>query len=346
MVAPLRGVITKEGVLAMRLTKRGMGLPVDIRDVTRSGSRYTEERELPVRVAVYVEVDAPDPLIDELREALRPRTAQASLQIEVAELGQTPPLAPLTDVAIAIAGTGNAGLRQAVASIRQARVPLVVIGIGDGERSRELADALGQPTDDLIVSYEPAEVVARLGSWLSDTLGSKRLALAHNFAFVRRAVAEDAVKTTALQNALVGTVTPIAGADMPIMTANQAKMLLQIAAAYGEPLGMERVKELLAVVGGGYLMRAIARQALTFVPVLGWAIKGGVAYTGTLAMGKTAVQYFEDGGDLGQLIAHYKTVVAEAAATMPKRRGATAVPTEETGQLALPVDEGAGPASE
>ncbi|KUK48275.1 MAG: Uncharacterized protein XD74_1117 [Actinobacteria bacterium 66_15] len=330
----------------MGLIKGGMGLPVDVRDVTRSGSRYTEERELPVRVAVYVEVDAPDPLIDELREALRPRTARASLQIEVAELGQTPPLAPLTDVAIAIAGTGNVGLQQAVASIRQARVPLVVTGIGDGVRSRELADALGQPTDDVIVSYDPAEVIERVGSWLSDTLGTKRLALAHNFAFMRRAVAEDAVKTTAWQNALVGTVTPIAGADMPIMTANQVKMLLQIAAAYGEPLGMERVKELLAVVGGGYLMRTIARQALTVVPVLGWAIKGGVAYTGTLAMGKTAVQYFEDGSDLGQLIAHYKGVVAEAATKVPKRRRTASVPVEEVGQMALPVDEGTGPAGE
>jgi uncharacterized protein (DUF697 family) len=171
----------------------------------------------------------------------------------------------------------------------------------------------------VIVSYDPAEVVSRLGAWLTDTLGSKRLALAHNFAFMRRAVAEDAVKTTAWQNALVGAVTPIAGADMPIMTANQAKMLLQIAAAYGEPLGVERVKELLAIVSGGYLMRAVARQALTIVPVLGWAIKGGVGYTGTLAMGKAAVQYFEDGDDLGQVLAKFRGMVAEAATKRPRR---------------------------
>ena len=36
----------------------------------------------------------------------------------------------------------------------------------------------------------------------------------------------------------------IPGADMPIMTLNQAKMLLQIAAAYGQPLSAERIKEL------------------------------------------------------------------------------------------------------
>lgn len=303
----------------MALPRPGLGLPIDVRDVTKSGTRYTEERELPVRIGVYVEVDAPDALIDVIRESLRPRTSRAMLQIEVAELGQTPPLAHLTDVVIAIAGSGNVALRQAVAAVHESRIPIVVVGLGDGVRVRDLADALAQPTGDVVVSYDPTEAVNHLGTWLSDTLGSKRLALAHNFAFIRRAVAEDAVKTTAWQNALVGAVTPIAGADMPIMTANQAKMLLQIAAAYGEPLGKERIKELLAVVGGGYLMRAVARQALTLVPVLGWAIKGGVGYTGTLAMGKAAVQYFEDGNDLGQVISNFRGMIASAAARRPRR---------------------------
>lgn len=307
----------------MALPRLGTALPIDVRDVTKSGTRYTEERELPVRIGVYVEVDAPDALIEAIRDNLRPRTANAMLQVEVAELGQTPPLAQLTDVVIAVVGSGNVGIQQAITSVRQLRVPLVVIGLGDGVHDRELADALGQPTADVIVSYDPAEVVVRLGSWLSDTLGSKRLALAHNFAFMRRAVAEDAVKTTAWQNALVGAVTPIAGADMPIMTANQAKMMLQIAAAYGEPLGMERIKELLAVVGGGYLLRTVARQALTVVPVLGWAVKGGIGYTGTLAMGKAAVQYFEDGNDLGQVLGHFKGMVATAAARRPRRERRT-----------------------
>ena len=57
-----------------------------------------------------------------------------------------------------------------------------------------------------------------------------------------------------MQNAGVGLVVFIPGADLPIMTLNQAKMLLQIAAAYGEPMGKERVKELAAVVGGAFAL--------------------------------------------------------------------------------------------
>jgi uncharacterized protein (DUF697 family) len=35
---------------------------------------------------------------------------------------------------------------------------------------------------------------------------------------------------------------------------------------------------------------------LTVVPGPGWAIKGGIAYAGTLALGEAAVAYFESGG--------------------------------------------------
>ena len=97
-------------------------------------------------------------------------------------------------------------------------------------------------------------------------------AFALAFPFVRRPLSVDAVNATAVQNAGVGLVVFIPGADLPIMTLNQAKMLLQIAAAYGEPLGKERVKELAAVVGGAFACRSVARQIVAFVPALGWAV--------------------------------------------------------------------------
>lgn len=292
-----------------------MALPVDVRDLMKTGARFTEERSQQIGIAVLVEVDAPDTLIDAVRRELRPATAAVMLQIEVAELGAAPVVAPGTDVVIAIAGSGNVGLQQALVGPRRSRLPLVVVALGDDARAGAIADVLLQPTGDIVVRDEPDEAVARLGAWLADNIGSKRLALAHNFAFMRRAVAEDAVRTTALQNGLVGAVTPIPGADMPIMTANQVKMLLQIAAAYGQPLGVDRIKELAGVVAGGYLLRAVARQALVMVPVLGWAIKGGIGYTGTMAMGRAAVKYFEDGADLGQLTAYFRELRDKAIRT-------------------------------
>mgnify|MGYP001149364321 CR=1 FL=1 len=285
-----------------------MAMPVDVRDLMRSGTKLAEERERPVRVAVFVEVDAPDDLIGVVQTALRPRTAAASIQVDITELGASPVPAQGTDAVIALAGSGNVGMRQALEGVRRAFVPLVVVALGAEDRVGPLADSLLQPTADLVVREDPAEAIEHVGAWLASTLGSKRLALAHNFAFVRRAVAEDAVKTTAWQNALIGAVSIVPGTDMPIMTANQAKMLLQIAAAYGQPLGADRIKELAAVVGGGFVLRAIARQALVVVPVLGWAVKGGIGYTGTIAMGRAAISYFEDGADLAQFTAHLREI--------------------------------------
>jgi phospho-N-acetylmuramoyl-pentapeptide-transferase len=54
-----------------------------------------------------------------------------------------------------------------------------------------------------------------------------------------------------------------------------------------------------AVIGAGLGFRAVARQALAFVPGVGWAVKGGIAYAGTRALGKAAATYFEKGGQRG-----------------------------------------------
>ena len=89
---------------------------------------------------------------------------------------------------------------------------------------------------------------------------------------------------------------PIPGADMPVMTANQARMVLNIAAAYGEDLSMERARELLGVLAAGFGLRALSRQVVKLVPVGGWAASAVIGYAGTVAMGRSTMLYFERGG--------------------------------------------------
>jgi len=106
---------------------------------------------------------------------------------------------------------------------------------------------------------------------------------------------------------------------MPIMTANQAKMLMQIAAAFGQRLGPERIKELAAIVGGAFVLRTVARQALGFVPVLGWAVKGGIGYGGTIAMGMASIAYFEQGADLTEVAQRLRATAGDVVGRLPKR---------------------------
>lgn len=150
-----------------------------------------------------------------------------------------------------------------------------------------------------------------LGGWICDHCRDKKLAFAHAFPFVRRPLATVAVRATSAENAAVGAIAFIPGADMPVMTLNQAKMILQIAAAYGQTIDLARAKELAGVVAGGFLLRAVARQVVGAVPGLGWAIKGGIGYTGTLAMGRAATEYFANGGDV-------KTIATKAQGALEK----------------------------
>lgn len=148
-----------------------------------------------------------------------------------------------------------------------------------------------------------AQLRTRMGEWIVETFREKRLAFAQAFDFVRRPLSVESVRATAMQNGVVGLVVFVPGADLPVMTLNQAKMVLQIAAAYGQPLTLDRAKELAGVVGGGFACRAVARQAAGVVPALGWAVKAAVGYAGTAAMGHAAVEYFEAGGNVSGLAA-------------------------------------------
>ena len=272
-------------------------MPVNVRDIVRSSTQIREEREKPIRLAIVVEPDAPDELIETVRSCFRPATSLVRLGIDVSEPGATWAFHAATDVVLGVAGSGAGGLDEAMAAAREQGHHAVVVGLGDDARA--LAELAGHPYADCLADPDPSRLVEEeLGAWLVEHIAGKRLAFAHNFEFMRSAVAEEAVKATATQNALIGAVVFVPGADMPLMTLNQAKMLLQIAAAYGQPLGTERAKELFAVVGGGFALRAVARQALGLVPGFGWAVKGAVGYAGTIAMGKAAVTYFEQGGDL------------------------------------------------
>ena len=120
------------------------------------------------------------------------------------------------------------------------------------------------------------------------------VSLGRGYPVFRRAVCEEIIHKNARQNAVVGAL-PIPGADMPAITANQGRMVLGIAAAYGEEISLERARELLGVLAAGFGFRALARQIVKLVPIGGWAASAVIGYAGTLAMGRATILYFERG---------------------------------------------------
>jgi uncharacterized protein (DUF697 family) len=126
-------------------------------------------------------------------------------------------------------------------------------------------------------------------------LGEHGAPLAGRVPLLRAAVAEQLVESFARKNGLVGAAVFIPGADFPLLALNEIRLMLRLAQAYGEEAGVERLPELVATVGAGLGLRALARELLGFVTVAGWALKGGVAYGGTRALGEAARARFELG---------------------------------------------------
>ena len=106
------------------------------------------------------------------------------------------------------------------------------------------------------------------------------------------AVCAHLVESFARRNAITAAAVFVPGADLPILTLNQARLVLRIGSAYGAEIDGQRLPELLGVLGAGFGFRALAREALDFVPIAGWALKGAVAYAGTRALGEAARRYF------------------------------------------------------
>jgi uncharacterized protein (DUF697 family) len=295
-----------------------LGLPVDPFELLRTGDRLTKDRDADVRILFVVEPDASIVLLDAVQEQFRPLTTSAGVDVKVVADVTEGAAVVVPDVAVLLLGSGTMGARASVEALRRIAVP--TCGITLGGDCDPVADAAGLSPTDVFAGEEPIALIRdSLGPWIVERCADARLALAHNFPILRRAIAQHAVQATAMQNALIGAVAFFPGADMPLMTANQAKMLLQIAAAYGEPLGPERVRELAAVVGGAFLFRTVARQAIALVPGFGWAIKAGIGYTGTMAMGKAAAEYFEDGADLYTVVARLQMRAEEFGADVKAR---------------------------
>ena len=171
---------------------------------------------------------------------------------------------------------------------RRARVPVVCLAAGPVEGPIPFVLAADVVHAELGRGF-PLEELAGV---LARRLGEAATPLAARLPVLRDAVCAHLVESFARRNAITAAAVFVPGADLPILTLNQARLVLRIAAAHGEEISPERLPEIVAVVGGGLGFRALARELLDLVPVGGWLVKGAVAYAGTRALGEAAVKRF------------------------------------------------------
>jgi uncharacterized protein (DUF697 family) len=174
----------------------------------------------------------------------------------------------------------------------RARIPsIAVIASSGGERTPDPPYVL--PARVVRVSSGSGFTVDEIARLLARALGDRGTTLAARLPVLRDPVVDDLIRRYARQNAILGASGGVTKATMPLLTLNQVRLLLRIADAYGYEIDRERIPEVLGVVAGGVGLRALARRTIGYVPVAGWAVRAGVAYGGTRAIGEAARRYFE-----------------------------------------------------
>jgi uncharacterized protein (DUF697 family) len=136
---------------------------------------------------------------------------------------------------------------------------------------------------------------SRLLACCAQVAGRDLVALGRRYPILRPFAAQRVVNQTAAQNALIGLLVFLPGADMPAMTLNQVKMILQLAGIHDQPVDKERALEMAGVVALGFGFRGLGRRVAGLVPGIGWLFKAILGYTTTSALGTAAVRYFEGG---------------------------------------------------
>jgi len=261
-------------------------------------SALSETRDLSDTPARVLVTGSDREAVQSVYEAIIPGApaGQACCLVDAATGTEVPPLSQITDSDVIILVSAPAEIdsdafRSRLSEAEAVGAPVVVVlteapGVqlsfpGVGPR-RVVGMAPG--------GIPPADVLAEA---IADAAGDSGVALAAKLPALRDEVCRQLVNRTARQNAVVGCLFIIPGADMPVMTLNEARMILRMAAAHGENVGSERALELLGIVGAGFGLRAVARQALDFFPGPGWVVKGGIAWSGTRAVGEAAKAYFD-----------------------------------------------------
>lgn len=356
------------------LKGEAMQLPIDIGAVLDEATNVDEARHTPISVSIYIDETAQGDVQALVRQAFASASTTARVSITYLDGRQVSPYADddmacivagtccdCGSVASSLRSNGvpvmavTTSPKEVEKIASQAKYPFPkgdviapsassaatmtpeeVSTFARTSANSQSSSAIAQVGAEPLELTKAAEesLLSRMGAWVIDACKEKRLAFALAFPFVRKPLAMETVKATSMQNGGIGLVLVIPGADMPVMTLNQAKMVLQIAAAYGEELSLSRAKELAAVVAGGFACRGVARQICSAIPVAGWAVKAAIGYSGTYAMGRAAIEFYEGGPTVSKLTdvladARNKAVAtaAKGVAKRAKQAGASALNT-------------------
>jgi uncharacterized protein (DUF697 family) len=121
----------------------------------------------------------------------------------------------------------------------------------------------------------------------------------------RSMAARRVIRESGILAAVVGA-EPVPGLDIPLLVGVQVRMMMRLAAIYGETMSASRARELLGAIVGGVAIRYGAQELVKLIPGPGWIIAGAASATGTAALGHTVIAFFNYTKTPEELKAYYR----------------------------------------
>ena len=195
--------------------------------------------------------------------------------------------------------------RQLYENIKTLKKPIILaVNKVDTLKGREAGDQLATEVADALGEVNVIPISARTGENIAEELipgiikasPDAALVIGRELPAFRHEAAQRIIRNATLISWVVG-MEPIPLVDIPILLGTQIRLVLRIAALYGEPLDSADLKkharEMLVTMAGGLGMRYLAEEAAKIVPYGGDAIAGIIAGAGTWAIGQVALEYYE-----------------------------------------------------
>ena len=274
----------------MALPRQLRSLPVQPLNVLKQAKSYLGMRDEILKIGLFVDPRISDECLDVLIKQFEPNSSRARVLVHI--LSDDMALGDHISYSAMVFALHNPADSDSPSSattmIKQSKdLGLPTLVIAEEGLRREAAEVYNMSILNVASARTPGTLASQTANWFAGALNEHRMALAADFTFMRPALAQATINATARQNAVIAAVFFMPGADLPAMTLNQIKMVLQLAFIYGEELTLKRVVEAAVVVFCAYASRAAARSATKGLMIpLRWPVKIAVAYASTLALGK------------------------------------------------------------
>jgi len=195
--------------------------------------------------------------------------------------------------------------RQLYENIKKLQKPTIIaVNKVDALKGGETGDQLATEVAVMLGEAGIIPISARTGENIAEELipamieasPEAALIIGHELPAFRREAAQKIIRTATLV-ALAAGLQPIPLIDIPILLGTQIRLVLRIAALYGEPLdsadALKHARELTATMVGGLGLRYLAEQAAKLVPFGGDVVAGVIAGASTWSIGQVALEYYE-----------------------------------------------------